>query len=66
MRCIILVAVLACAACADSHALPETASSDPVWQLNPDKWSAGVNDLTTPPDVPAAAASPPAARTASP
>jgi len=55
MRALALLLVLGCAGCADSRALPETSSSDPVWQLNPSKWTLGVNDLRVPPDAPAVA-----------
>lgn len=56
MRVLVLLFVLGCAGCADSRALPETSSSDPVWQLNPGKWTLGVNDLRVPQDASADAA----------
>ena len=59
MRRLIVLAVLACAGCADQHALPETHAGDPTWQLNKGRWELGVNDLTTPPDG-ATQAGPPA------
>jgi hypothetical protein len=49
MRTLAIVLLLGCAACADKHALPETSSNDPMWQLNVGKWLLGVNDLKTPP-----------------
>ena len=52
MRRLLLFTVLACAACADSHALPYTAAGDPVWPLNAGRWNASPNDLTAPPDAP--------------
>ena len=58
MRRLIVFAVLACAGCADQHALPETHASDPTWQLNKGRWELGVNDLTVPPDAAAPAAPP--------
>jgi outer membrane biogenesis lipoprotein LolB len=50
-RILALLAALALAACsgAPSHELPQTSDKDPTWQLNPDKWSFGVNDLIQPP-----------------
>ena len=56
MRRLIVLAVLACAGCADQHALPETHASDPTWQLNKGRWELGVNGLTVPPDAAAPAA----------
>jgi hypothetical protein len=52
MRYIILLSVLAMAACssAPSHELPQTSDKDPTWQLNPEKWTFGVNDLVKPPE----------------
>ncbi len=51
MRLLALMAVLACAACADDHALPATSDSDPTWQLNKGHWELGGNELTTAPDA---------------
>jgi len=53
LRSVAILALFALAACANSgHALPETSANDPVWQLNPGKWTLGVNDLRVPPDAP--------------
>jgi hypothetical protein len=51
MRYIILVGVLAVAACsnAPSHELAQTLDKDPTWQLNPGKWTFNDNALITPP-----------------
>lgn len=56
MRRLIVLALFVCAACADPHALPETHSRDPTWQLNKGRWELGVSDLTAPADAPAAPA----------
>jgi hypothetical protein len=57
MRALLVLLVLGCAACADTHGLPKTSDSDPSWQLNVGKWTLGGNDLRVPPDVPVSAAS---------
>lgn len=44
---ILLLAVIGCSA--TERDLPMVRSDDPVWQLNPDRWEASVNDLTLPP-----------------
>lgn len=56
MRYLILLPVLAIAACtgAPSHELAQTSDKDPTWQLNPDKWTFNENALITPPPDPAA------------
>lgn len=53
MRYLILLLALAVSACsgAPSHELPQTSEKDPIWQLNPDKWTFGVNDLVQSPPV---------------
>jgi hypothetical protein len=50
MRLSPLILLVALTACGNvHHDLPHTSSRDPVWQLNPDKWAANANELTTPP-----------------
>lgn len=47
-----IFAALALAGCAaDPHSLRTTSSDDPVWQLNPGKWVATMNDLVPVPIV---------------
>lgn len=55
MRYLILLPVLAVAACsgAPSHELAQTSDKDPTWQLNPDRWTFNDNALITPPASPA-------------
>jgi ABC-type transporter lipoprotein component MlaA len=55
MRHVILLGVLALAACssAPSHELPQTSDKDPTWQLNEGKWTFNENALITPPPKPA-------------
>lgn len=50
MRWLFVLSVLALAACSGNnyHELPHTSSSDPIWQLNPGKWTYNENALTTP------------------
>jgi hypothetical protein len=49
-RLLILAAMLTLGACASHYKeLPAVHSGDPVWQLNPDRWTAHENDLITPP-----------------
>jgi hypothetical protein len=54
MRWIVLVAGLfVLSACGNvHHELAHTSKSDPVWPLNPARWAANENDLTTPKDAP--------------
>jgi hypothetical protein len=41
------------AGCANKYEpLPMVNADDPIWQLNPDKWSTSQNALTTPPAPP--------------
>jgi hypothetical protein len=50
MRILAVVLVLGLSGCGGHYIpIPEVKDSDPVSQLNPDRWSASVNDLTTPP-----------------
>ena len=45
-----LIALLGMAGCASHNKeLPTVKSDDPVFQLNPDRWTATANDLTVPP-----------------
>jgi hypothetical protein len=48
---IVFVAAVTLAGCGgpQNHPLPMVKDSDPVMQLNPDRWTATVNDLTWPP-----------------
>jgi hypothetical protein len=56
MRYLLLLSVLAIAACssAPSHELPQTSDNDPTWQLNEGKWTFNENALITPWPAPAA------------
>lgn len=66
MRLITLATLLALAACSGHNKpLPEVASRDPVWQLNPDRWTARENDLITPPGDGSSHPLPPAVKTVS-
>lgn len=50
LQCIVLIGLLAIAGCANQNKpLAMVKDDDPVVQLNPDKWTATVNDLMTPP-----------------
>ena len=53
-KLVLLAAALAgLAACGNArHELAHTRKSDPVWPLNPARWDAGENDLTSPRDTP--------------
>jgi hypothetical protein len=55
VRLLALLALLVLAGCGDrTLPLAHTSPSDPIWPINPDKWSpGGGNDLTSPPTVPA-------------
>lgn len=55
MRYVILLSVMALAACsnAPAHELPQTSDKDPTWQLNDGKWTFNDNALVTPPPEPA-------------
>ena len=45
-----LALAAALAGCANKYEpLPMVGAGDPVWQLNPGKWSTSENALTTPP-----------------
>lgn len=47
---IVLIGLLGLAACSSQNKpLPMVKSDDQVFQLNPDRWTATVNDLTVPP-----------------
>jgi hypothetical protein len=47
---IVMAATLGLSACGNQTIpLPEVKASDPVSQLNPDRWQATVNDLMLPP-----------------
>lgn len=49
MRWILLASILALTACGSNyHELPHTTSSDPIWHLNPGKWTFNENALTQP------------------
>ena len=63
MRFLILLPILALAACssAPSHELPQTSDNDPTWQLNAGKWTFNENALITPRPEPADRRSPAAA-----
>lgn len=49
MRSLVILGVLIAAGCTQNTPLPMVEDNDPVVQMNPGKWSATVNDLTTPP-----------------
>ena len=50
MRNVAFLLALGLAGCGSKYIpLPEVKDSDPVMQLNTDRWQAMVNDLTTPP-----------------
>lgn len=50
LRIIVVAMALGLTACGNvTIPLPEVKASDPVSQLNPDRWQATVNDLITPP-----------------
>jgi hypothetical protein len=50
MRRHAFILVLAVLGCSDhGRELPMVRADDPLWQLNPDRWDASVNDLTVPP-----------------
>ena len=52
MRWTILAAALALSACGGrTHELTYVRASDPVWQINPDRWNATSNDLTAAPTL---------------
>lgn len=52
MRWVSLATMLVLTACGGrSHELTYVKSSDPVWQVNPDKWTATSNDLTAAPTL---------------
>jgi hypothetical protein len=44
-----LLLLLALAGCATKHELSYVASDAPAWNVNPDKWDADTNKLTTAP-----------------
>jgi hypothetical protein len=49
LRTIVVLLALGLGGCGSKYIpLPEVKDSDPVAQLNPDRWRATVNDLTTP------------------
>ena len=54
MRPLFLLLLL-CTACtqANQHPLAHTSADDPVWRINPDRWGATENALTSPPTLPA-------------
>lgn len=56
MRYVTLLVVLTLCACsgAPHHELTQTEKSDPIWQLNPDKWKYQENALISPPPNPGA------------
>lgn len=46
----LLIIILSLAACTSHNKeLPVVKSGDPVWQLNPNRWTFSGNDLITPP-----------------
>lgn len=50
IRIIAVIALVSLAACGGKFKeLPMVKAGDPVFQLNPDRWTASTNDLTTPP-----------------
>lgn len=50
LRIAIVTVALGLSACGNQTIpLPEVKESDPVSQLNPDRWQANVNDLMVPP-----------------
>jgi hypothetical protein len=63
---IALIGLLGIAACSSQNKpLPTVKSDDPVMQLNPDRWTATVNDLTVPPGDGAPRPLPPSVNTGS-
>lgn len=48
MRIIFVLLLLAVSACtSQTHELPRTTKSDPIWQLNEGKWTFNENKLTS-------------------
>jgi uncharacterized lipoprotein YajG len=49
MRLVLILGLGLLAGCTNNVPLAQVEDDDPVVQMNPTKWSATVNDLTTPP-----------------